>query len=99
MREAGRRSIDLFYEQIEGRLPERIAEDGDGGEKEDERWVVGGQLSVVDFNLYLFYRWGKEMMGMKMEELYPRWTELVRGLEKRPSVKTAVWVENIRAVF
>jgi glutathione S-transferase len=75
-------------------LPEGIAEEG-----EDDGWAVGGQLSVVDFNLYLFYRWGKEMMGMKMEELYPRWTELVRRLEKRPSVKTAVWVENVRAVF
>ncbi|KAK0644243.1 hypothetical protein B0T16DRAFT_417374 [Cercophora newfieldiana] len=85
VREAGRRSLDLFYRQIEDRLVEG-------------RWVVGEGVTVADFNLYVFYRWGIDA-GIKMREVYPKWSELTRRLEGRTSVKTAVWLEGLGAVF
>jgi glutathione S-transferase len=84
VREAGRRSIDLFYGQMEERLVEG-------------RFAVGEGLTVADFNLYVFYRWGKGL-GIKMDEAYPKWTELAKRLEARPSVKTAVWLEGLGSV-
>ncbi|KAK4447993.1 glutathione S-transferase [Podospora aff. communis PSN243] len=85
VREAGRRSLDLFYGQIEERLVE-------GG------WAVGEAMTVADLNLYVFYRWGIDL-GIKMKEVYPRWSDLARRLEARPNVKTAVWIEGLGSVF
>ncbi|KAK0616363.1 glutathione S-transferase [Immersiella caudata] len=85
VREAGRRSLDLFYGQIEDRLVEG-------------KWAVGEGMTVADFNLYVFYRWGIDL-GIKMKEVYPKWSDLARRLEGRPSVKTAVWLEGLGSVF
>ena len=93
VREAGRRGIDLFYGQVE----ERLVEAKGKGEGEGE-YAVGGELSVVDFNLYVFYRWGRDL-GLDMEGRYPKWSRLVRRLEGRASVKTACWVEGMSGMF
>ncbi|KAK5659486.1 hypothetical protein OQA88_687 [Cercophora sp. LCS_1] len=89
---AGKKKVDLLYQRIEDRLP---VVDADKGE---EGWAVGGKLSVVDFNLYLFYVWGMKM-GIKMGELYPKWVALAKRLECRGPVKTVVWLERIGAVW
>ena len=55
----GRKTLICLYARIENRLP---VVDADKGE---EGYAVGGKLSVVDFNLYLFYVWGMKM-GIKI---------------------------------
>jgi len=103
---AGKKSVDLYFRIIEERLPFSLSSSHgggddahDSGEGEDEGYhAVGRSLSVVDFNLYVFYRWGRDM-GVKMDELYPKWTALARKLEARGSVKTAVWLERVASVF
>ena len=101
---AGKKSVDLYFRMIEERLPFSLSSSRGGdadesGEGEDEGYhAVGRSLSVVDFNLYVFYRWGRDM-GVKMDELYPKWTALARKLEARGSVKTAVWLERVASVF
>ena len=80
---AGRRSIDKFYGQIEARI-------GLGGSV----YAVGDGLTVVDFYLYLFWRWGVSV-GVPMRERYGRWEALVRVLEGRESVRRTLEVEGL----
>ena len=94
VREAGRRSIEGFYRQVEGRLP--ACEENKGGQG---FFAVSGRLTVVDFYLYLFYRWGRDDLGINMGQLHPRWTALAKKLEGMPSVKTAIWLERAGSSF
>ncbi|KAK0736202.1 glutathione S-transferase [Apiosordaria backusii] len=82
----GRRNIEAAYENLEKRLQKS------GGE-----WFVGDELTLADIYSYIIYRWGvKENFGM---EKYKKYTEIVRKLEARESVKKTLEEEGIPAHF
>ncbi|KAK0713410.1 hypothetical protein B0T26DRAFT_782208 [Lasiosphaeria miniovina] len=82
-------SIAECYALIEGRLPAADAGFALG--------TLETQPSLVDFNVYLFYRWGVEN-GFAMDT-YPRYTRLARAMETRGSVKKAIEVEELDFKF
>ncbi|KAK5651186.1 hypothetical protein OQA88_12734 [Cercophora sp. LCS_1] len=84
VRQAGRKNVERFYGMIEERLP------GDG-------FAVGGRLSVADFNLYLFWRWGVDL-GLEMGR-WKNWEAVARGIEGREAVRRCLDVEGLKVVF
>ncbi|KAF5006234.1 hypothetical protein FDECE_7394 [Fusarium decemcellulare] len=77
----GRKVIEESFDRIEKRLAGR-------------QFAVGKGLTVVDFNLYIFSRWGKEI-DIDMETVYPVYSEFARRLEKLDGIKEAVENEGL----
>lgn len=57
-------------------------------------WIMGNDLSIVDIYLLVFYRWGNRI-GRDMVHEYPRWSQQILDLAKRPSVIKALEIEEI----
>ena len=53
-------------------------------------WAVGGDHSVVDAYLMVFWMWGKgPVLGFDMPRRFPRWTAQARRMAARPAVERA----------
>jgi glutathione S-transferase len=57
-------------------------------------YAVGEQLTAVDPNLFVFYRWGNAV-GFQTRERWPKYTKLIENLVERPAVKATLEAENI----
>jgi glutathione S-transferase len=79
------------YERIEARLVANEA--SEGGER---GFAVGGEFSVVDVFVYLFWRWAKHVEGLEegMVERWPRFAELARRVEGLEGTKVAMEIEG-----
>ncbi|KAI8246740.1 Glutathione S-transferase [Colletotrichum sp. SAR 10_96] len=77
--------IDECYARIDERLAGR-------------EFAVGEGLTVVDFNLYIFYRWGCKA-GTEMARLYPNYERIARMVEGLDGVTKVVHVEKQQLVF
>ncbi|EQB46268.1 hypothetical protein CGLO_14699 [Colletotrichum gloeosporioides Cg-14] len=77
--------IDGCYARIDERLAGR-------------EFAVGEGLTVVDFNLYIFYRWGCKA-GIEMGRLYPSYQSIARTVEGLDGVTKVVHVEKQQLVF
>jgi glutathione S-transferase len=76
----GRQTVEESFEFIEGRLTGHHA--------------VGDSFTAVDAYLLVMYRWGTET-GIDMRKNYPKFTNLVKHVLKRDSVKAALKEEGI----
>lgn len=76
----GREVIETCYRRIEERLTGRS-------------WAVGESLTLVDFNLYVFWRWGHEI-GNDMQKEYPTYGHVMRKVEGLEGVTRAVELEE-----
>jgi glutathione S-transferase len=57
-------------------------------------FAMGGQYSVVDPYLLVFYRWGNRL-GMDMKSLYPTWAKHAQRVYSRSTVKRVFEDEGI----
>jgi glutathione S-transferase len=82
------RDIWGHYERIEARL---VAAGGGG-----DGWAVGGEFSVVDVLVYLFWRWAKHVEGLEegMVDRWPRFAELARRVEGLEGTRVAMDIEG-----
>ena len=57
---------------------------------------MGGEFSVVDVLVYLFWRWAKHVEGLEegMVERWPRFAELARRVEGLEGTKVAMEIEG-----
>jgi glutathione S-transferase len=62
-------------------------------------YAVGGNLTVVDPLLFVFYRWGNNGAGLKMKETYPKYTALVANLVQRAAVKATLKDEDLESIY
>ncbi|CAM1500477.1 Fc.00g096390.m01.CDS01 [Cosmosporella sp. VM-42] len=81
----GRTVVEQSFERIENRL-------------KGSEFAVGNALTVVDFNFYIFSRWGKEI-GIDMEDQYPNYSIFARKMEFVEGVKKAIEVEGLEYSF
>ena len=58
-------------------------------------FAMGGQYSVCDPYLLVFYRWGNRI-GLPMKERYPVWARHAQRVASRPTVKRVLEVEGIQ---
>ena len=58
-------------------------------------FALGGQYSVCDAYLLVFYRWGYKA-GWDMKTLYPNWTKQALRVASRPTVKRVFEAEGIK---
>jgi glutathione S-transferase len=81
------RDIRGHYERSEDWL---VAAGGEG------YFAVGGEFSVVDVLVYLFWRWAKHVEGLEegMVERWPRFAELARRVEWLEGTRVAMDVEG-----
>lgn len=71
------------------RIDERLA---------GSKFAVGDGLTVVEFDLYIFYRWGCQF-GTEMGRLYPNYERVARMVEGLDGVARVVHVEKQQLVF
>lgn len=57
-------------------------------------FAMGGQYTVVDPYLLVFYRWGNRL-GIPMKEKYPVWAKHAQRVFSRPTVKRIFEAEGI----
>ncbi|KAM5352755.1 hypothetical protein ACJ41O_005477 [Fusarium nematophilum] len=81
IRARGRKVIDESFERIESRL-------------EGREWAVGGGLTVVEFYLYVYARWGKKI-GIDVERRYPAFGRFAQKLETLEGIREAVQDEGL----
>jgi len=62
------------------------------------QFAVGEDLTVADFNLYLFWRWGNQL-DVPMAEKYPLYGEFLRHVEPLAGIKAAVQAEELQLYF
>jgi len=85
------KDIRGHYDRIEARLE---ANEGSAG---GARGLAGGgEFSVVDVFVYLFWRWAKHVEGLEegMVERWPRFAELARRVERLEGTKVAMDIEG-----
>lgn len=58
-------------------------------------FAMGGQYTVCDPYLLVFYRWGNRI-GISMKERYPMWTKHALRVASRPTVKRVLEAEGIQ---
>ncbi|KAF7561541.1 hypothetical protein G7046_g2601 [Stylonectria norvegica] len=81
IRAKGMKIIEGAFERIDTRLKGR-------------EFAVGNALTAVDFNFYIFSRWGKEV-GFDMEKTYPTYNLFATRLEGLEGIKKAVKEEGL----
>lgn len=82
-------TIEGHYERIEARL---AANEASGGKKGH---AVGGEFTVVDVLVYLFWRWAKHVdLEKGMPEKWPRFAEVARQVERLDGTKVAMEIEK-----
>ncbi|KAI8176564.1 hypothetical protein K4K48_008716 [Colletotrichum sp. SAR 10_66] len=81
----GQKVIDECYARIEERLM-------------GKEFAVGDGLTVVDFDVYIFYRWGCQF-GTEMGRLYLNYERIARMVEGLDGVTKVVHVEKQQLVF
>ncbi|KAI8267871.1 hypothetical protein K4K58_007001 [Colletotrichum sp. SAR11_239] len=81
----GQKVIDECYARIEERLM-------------GKEFAIGDGLTVVDFDVYIFYRWGCQF-GTEMGRLYPNYERIARMVEGLDGVTKVVHVEKQQLVF
>ncbi|RYP22850.1 hypothetical protein DL765_001446 [Monosporascus sp. GIB2] len=74
-----------------------------GFERIDERlkgktYALGDKPTVVDFNLYFFWRWGYEV-GIPMEKEYHNFEKVLRKVEELDGLRKAVEEEGLSLYF
>jgi glutathione S-transferase len=57
---------------------------------------MGGQYTVCDPYLLVFYRWGGFRLGLDMKAEFPQWTKHALRVASRPTVKRVFEVEGIK---
>jgi glutathione S-transferase len=77
----GRETIEKLYAEIDKLLTGRT-------------FAMGGQYSVVDPYLLVFYRWGNRL-GIPMKDKYPVWAKHAQRVFSRPTVKRVFEAEDI----
>lgn len=77
----GKVSLQKCYADIEAHLTGKT-------------FAMGGQYTVCDPYLLVFYRWGNRL-GMDMKTLYPVWTKHAQRVYSRPTVKRVFEDEGI----
>lgn len=84
-----RASVEAHYEGIEARLAAGEASGGKRGH------VVGGEFTVVDVLVYLFWRWAKHVdLEDGMVERWPRFAAVARQVEGLESTRVAMEIEK-----
>jgi glutathione S-transferase len=84
-----RAMVEAHYERIEARL---IANEASGG---TIGHAVGGEFTVVDVLVYLFWRWAKHVdLEKGMVERWPRFAEVARRVERLDGTKVAMEIEQ-----
>ena len=58
-------------------------------------FAMGGQYTVCDPYLLVFYRWGYRI-GLDMKTQFPNWTKHALRVASRPTVKRVFEVEGIK---
>ena len=58
-------------------------------------FAMGGQYTVCDPYLLVFYRWGNRI-GMPMKDRYPVWARHAQRVASRPTVKRVLEAEGIQ---
>jgi glutathione S-transferase len=81
----GRRYIEQYFRQIEGKLSGR-------------NFAVGERLTVVEFNLYVFARWYEALYG-GIEYQFPGYYRVMRGMEHLHGVMAAVVEQRLEFLF
>lgn len=76
----GREVVEKCFARIEERLAGR-------------EFAVGEGLTVVDFNVWVFWRWGGKI-GVDMAARYPGYDRFAREVEKLEGVRRALDVEG-----
>ncbi|KAI0159066.1 glutathione S-transferase [Pestalotiopsis sp. NC0098] len=86
-----------LYETVQGKGREIVQAGFSRIEKalDGKQYLVGESLTVADFNLYVFYRWGKRI-GLEMNGAYPGYTRVMRAVETLEGLKKAIEVEGIK---
>ncbi|KAL6922246.1 hypothetical protein ACHAPO_003002 [Fusarium lateritium] len=64
----------------------------------NSQFAVGGALTAVDFNVYVFARWAHEV-NIDLEKEYPFYYQHLKGIEKMEGVKEAVKAEELSLAF
>lgn len=82
IKEAGRRAILEYYDEIE-----TLAAAGD--------WFVGERFTVADTYPLVFYRWGG-LIGVDMSA-YPHWSAHTERMLRRPAVARTLAAEGLEA--
>ncbi|RYP76887.1 hypothetical protein DL771_001440 [Monosporascus sp. 5C6A] len=65
---------------------------------EGKTYALGDKPTVVDFNLYFFWRWGYEV-GIPMEKEYHNFESVLRQVEKLEGLRQAVEEEGLGLYF
>jgi glutathione S-transferase len=58
---------------------------------------VGDSFTVADAFLCIFWRWGKQRLGIDMEQTYPKFTDLAQNVMKRETAQAAIVEEGLKA--
>ena len=83
IRTKGREGVDEAYARIDSKL-------------QGKEFAVGSALTVVDFTLYIFYRWILEL-EVDVETVYPALYKHGKALEKLQGVKEVLEIEQLDA--
>lgn len=64
-------------------------------------FALGDEMTVVDFNLYLYGRWIKKFGPFRgtLEKDFPKFLKITKEIESRNSTKTAVAAEKMEVMF
>jgi glutathione S-transferase len=81
VQEKGGKVIEQCFERIDLRLRGR-------------RYAVGDTLTLADFNLCIFWRWGT-VIGYDMKNRFPSYTEALQRMQDVPGVREAVTEEGM----
>ena len=85
IRQKGRELIEKSFQTIDDRL-------------KGKTHPLGEHDTVVDFNLLVYWYWGREI-GIAMADRYPNYTNLVRRMESMESVNGVVRSEGLKLAF
>ena len=59
-------------------------------------YSVGNSFTVTDAFLCIFWRWGKQRLGIDMEEIYPKFTMLAQNVMRRETAQAAIKNEGLK---
>lgn len=85
IREKGQALVQESFQTIDNRL-------------KGKPFPLGDHETVVDFNLVVFWYWGREI-GIPMAEKFPNYSSLVRRMESKQSVRSVANTEGLALAF